>query len=110
MKITFEHKNKKKKEYAKVLALIILAHAFVWVDLSYILAFLNKIQIAEQLAIVAVSSIIGTFAVYSAKSFLEKNSRNKHNVDVDGLPINQYIPYQFTSSFTDEQFTDSGGK
>lgn len=92
-KISIERKkkeNKKKKEYAKIIALVILIHAFIWVDLSYILAFLDKIQIAEQLAIVAVTSIIGTFAVYSAKSFLEKNSRNKHKVDVNGLPINQY--------------------
>jgi di/tricarboxylate transporter len=51
---------------------IILYHGIFWVDLSYILAFMDKQQIAETLSVQAVISIIGVFAAYCIKSAYEK--------------------------------------
>ena len=41
------------------------------IQLSYVLAFIGREQIAETLSITVVTEIIGVMAVYFAKSFLE---------------------------------------
>ena len=51
---------------------IILYHGIFWVDLSYILAFMDKVQIAETLSVTAVTTILGAFITYAIKSFGEK--------------------------------------
>lgn len=47
------------------------------IQLSYLLAFLGKEQIAETLSITVVTEIIGVMAVYFAKSFLETKEQEK---------------------------------
>lgn len=47
------------------------------IQLSYILAFLGKEQIAETLSITVVTEIIGVMAVYCSKSFLETKESEK---------------------------------
>ncbi len=70
--------NKKVKKKGKYVTFtkrkfnIILYHGIFWVDLSYILAFMDKAQIAETLSVQAVISIIGVFASYCIKSAYEK--------------------------------------
>ncbi len=51
---------------------IILYHGIFWVDLSYVLAFMDKQQIAEALSVQAIISIIGVFIAYCIKSAYEK--------------------------------------
>lgn len=41
------------------------------IQLSYLLAFMGKEQIAETLSITVVTEIVGVMAVYCLKSFLE---------------------------------------
>ena len=53
-----------------------LVQGFAWVWCSYILAFLDKVQIAESLSQVAVTEIIGVVLVYCAKSAIENLSKN----------------------------------
>lgn len=50
---------------------LILTNAVVWVYLSYILAFMDKDTIAEQLSITVVKVIIYTFIPYLAKALFE---------------------------------------
>lgn len=47
------------------------------IQLSYLLAFLGKDQIAETLSITVVTEIIGVMAVYFVKSFLETKEQEK---------------------------------
>lgn len=47
------------------------------IQLSYLLAFLGKEQIAETLSITVVTEIIGVMAVYFVKSFLETKEQEK---------------------------------
>ena len=47
------------------------------IQLSYLLAFMGKEQIAETLSITVVTEIIGVMAVYFAKSFLETKEQEK---------------------------------
>ncbi len=51
---------------------------FAWVWCSYVLAYLDKAQIAESLSQVAVTEIIGVVLAYCIKSAIENLSKNNH--------------------------------
>ena len=51
-------------------------NGFAWVWCSYILAYLDKVQIAESLSQVAVTEIIGVVLAYCIKSAVENLSKN----------------------------------
>lgn len=51
-------------------------NGFAWVWCSYILAALDKAQIAEDLSKVALVEIVAPVAVYAIKSVLENLSKN----------------------------------
>lgn len=53
-----------------------ILNGFAWVWCSYILAALDKVQIAEELSKVALVEIIAPVAVYAGKSVLENLSKN----------------------------------
>ena len=53
-----------------------ILNGFAWVWCSYILAALDKVQIAEELSKVALVEIIAPVAVYAGKSALENLSKN----------------------------------
>lgn len=67
----------KKAETSKKIIWVCLFNGFAWVWCSYILASLDKMQIAESLSQVAVTEIIGVVLVYCLKSAVENLS--KHN-------------------------------
>lgn len=54
-----------------------LVNGFLWVWCSYLLAWMDKPQIAESLSQVAVTEIIGVTLAYALKSGVENLS--KHN-------------------------------
>lgn len=70
--------KKKKHETMKMVVWVCLANGFAWVWCSYVLAFLDKMQIAESLSQVAVTQIIGVVLVYGLKSAIENLSKNNH--------------------------------
>lgn len=55
-----------------------IINGFAWVWFSYILAALDKPQIAESLSQVALAEIIVPVAVYAGKSAVENLSKNNH--------------------------------
>lgn len=63
-----------------------LANGFAWVWCSYILAYLDKVQIAESLSQVAVTEIIGVVLAYCIKSAVENLSKNNRWPDKGGGP------------------------
>ena len=65
-------KGKKYVTYTKRWLTFILINGVIWVYLSYVLAFMDKAQIAETLSTQAVISIIATMIGYFAKSAFEK--------------------------------------
>lgn len=67
-----------KKETSKVIIWTCLINGLAWVWFSYILAALDKTQIAESLSSVAVTEIIGVVLAYCFKSAVENLS--KHNL------------------------------
>lgn len=69
-----------RKDFASTMKKIVwlcLFNGILWVWCSYILAALDKVQIAESLSQVAVTEIIGVVLVYALKSLFENLS--KHN-------------------------------
>ena len=53
-----------------------LFNGFAWVWCSYILAYMDKVQIAGSLSQVAVTEIIGVVLAYAIKSVVENLSKN----------------------------------
>ena len=65
-----------KPEMTKRVIWVCLFNGFAWVWCSYILAYLDKVQIAESLSQVAVTEIIGVVLAYCIKSAVENLSKN----------------------------------
>lgn len=68
--------REKTMETMKKVVWLCLGHGFVWVWCSYILAYLDKPQIAETLSSAAVTEIIGVVLCYALKSAVENLSKN----------------------------------
>ncbi len=63
--------------FSKIWVSRLMYIAVIDIQLSYVLAFMGKEQIAETLSITVVTEIIGIMAVYFAKSFLETKEQEK---------------------------------
>jgi len=75
-------------EFSKKLVWLFAINSVVWVYLSYLLAFLGKEQIAENLSEKIVIQIIGVTLIYCVKSLFENLS--KHNSWPDKSVISEY--------------------
>ncbi len=79
-------KKLQKSETTKRVIWVCLLNGFAWVWCSYILAALDKVQIAESLSQVAVTEIIGVVLAYCIKSAVENLSKNNHWPDKPAGP------------------------
>ena len=70
--------DKRPAETMKRVVWACVLNGFAWVWCSYILAALDKPQIAEELSKVALAEIIVPVAVYAGKSVVENLSKNNH--------------------------------
>lgn len=68
--------EKKRMETMKKIIWACLINGFLWVWCSYILAWMDKVQIAESLSQVAVTEIVGVVLAYAIKSVVENLSKN----------------------------------
>lgn len=75
-----------KPETMKRVVWACVVNGFAWVWCSYILAALDKVQIAEELSKVALVEIIAPVAVYAGKSVLENLSKNNRWPDKGAPP------------------------
>ena len=74
----------KKPETMKRVIWVCLLNGVAWVWCSYLLAYLDKMQIAESLSQVAVTEIIGVVLAYAIKSAVENLSKNNRWPDKSG--------------------------
>ena len=79
MKITIENEKKPKrgKTFTKRWVSRLLWLGCVWITLSYVLAFLGAVQIAESLSSTVASVIIATILGYLCKSFFETREEER---------------------------------
>lgn len=73
-------------ETTKRVIWVCLMNGIAWVWCSYILAYMDKVQIAESLSQVAVTEIIGVVLAYCIKSAVENLSKNNCWPDKEGTP------------------------
>ena len=73
----YKGQRKKQKTYTKKLVKWVMAISLFDLQLSYLLAFLGKTEIAENLSMTVVTGIIGTVVVYCVKSFKETKEEEK---------------------------------
>ena len=67
----------KKETFTKKWVSRLLWFGCVWITLSYILAFFDKMQIAESLSTTVASVIIATILGYLCKSFFETREEER---------------------------------
>lgn len=75
-----------KTETMKKIVGVCLANGILWIWCSYILAWMDKTQIAESLSSVAVTEIIGVVLAYAIKSAVENLSKNNRWPDKGTAP------------------------
>lgn len=83
--------NKKKKKrtscrtFTKKWVDIILTVSLIDIQLVFILAYLDKCQIAETLGIAIVTEVIGVMSGYLVKSFFESYSIGKNDLEMERM-------------------------
>lgn len=79
-------RKKKKVEFSKILVTWALVMTTVCVVISYCLAMSDH-DPAQEVTVAVASACIAIGVAYEAKSYGEKNSRNKYGIDKDGNKI-----------------------
>lgn len=80
-------KNQKKKmEFSKKLVVWALAITTVCIGISYALSFLDH-DACSDITVSVVTTCIAIAVGYEAKSYGEKNSRNKYGINENGCKI-----------------------
>lgn len=86
-------KNKTKKRnvetFTKKWVARLMTASIIWVSFSYILAFLGKIDVAEELSKTVVSGIICVMLPYFAKSLFETKWEQEMEYKRDILSMNE---------------------
>lgn len=77
-----------KMEFSKKLVIWALAITTLCLAISYVLSYFDHDNCSDITAAV-VTTCIAIAVSYEAKSYGEKNSRNKYGIDLDGCKISQ---------------------
>lgn len=73
-----------KIEFTKVIVLIMTVFGIRWVEISYYLAGQGFDSNSEVTVAVVSVMLAVVYAAYMGKSYAEKNSRNKYDIEIDG--------------------------
>lgn len=84
-----EDKKQQQMTFSKKWMSRILFFSLVWISLSYVLAFLDKAEIAQELSVQIVIVIIATFVPYLIKSYFETKEEEKNKIINNQLNINK---------------------
>ena len=78
--------KKRKIEFKKKLAIFSVILIVIVTNASFILAFMGLV-VPEQMTNTIIGTAFGYLVAYATTSTVEKNSRNKYGIDIDGNPI-----------------------
>lgn len=96
--------KKKKPEMMKLIVGFVTLNAVGWIWCSYLLAALGRVEIAQELSITALTSLVAVVLTYALKSIGEKHSLNKHGMripDEDSPDADRGKHYLETPNTTD---------
>lgn len=82
-------RKKKLVTFTKKWVEIILTTSLIDIQLVFVLAFFNKIQIAETLGVALVTQVIGVFTAYAVKAFFETYSEAKDTIEYTKIGIDK---------------------
>lgn len=71
-----------KQTFTKIWTNRILWFGCIWISLTYVLAFFDKVNIAETLSKTAMTVIISSFVAYLLKSFFETKEEKKNEIEI----------------------------
>jgi hypothetical protein len=74
--------RKKKREMMKLIVGFVTVNAIGWIWCSYLLAALGRVEIAQELSITALTSLVAVVLTYALKSIGEKHSLNKYGLRI----------------------------
>ena len=80
-----EKDKKKVRQYTKVRVDIILFVSLFDVQLCFVLAFLDKVQIAETLGVAIITEIVAVALGYMLKAFFETNAEKKNELELERI-------------------------
>ena len=98
-----EKDKKKVRQYTKVRVDIILFTSLIDIQFCFLLAFLDKVQIAETLAIALVTEVVAVMACYMLKAFFETNSEKKNEIEMERIKRTYEVNKPTLESNNDEQ-------
>ena len=78
--------KKRKMEFKKKLALFSILIIISVTLADFVLAFMS-LPVPETMSYTIVSAAFAYLVAYATTSTVEKNSRNKYGIDIDGNPI-----------------------
>ena len=99
-------KVKKPIEFSKKLVAWALIITTLSIITSYVLSIVGC-DPCQEITIAVITTCVAIAVSYEAKSFGEKNSRNKYGVDEDGIP-NEFLYSEL--SLDDEELDEERGK
>ena len=77
--------------FSKLIVAFLLLNGTIWIYMSYYLAYLGRVDIAETLSKAVVIEVLGEMLVYALKSLLENLSKNnnwpdKPKTEIEDVP------------------------
>lgn len=90
-----QKKKKTKTEFSKKLVVWALVTTSLCILISYVLAFMDH-DACSDITVAVVTTCIAIAVSYEAKSYGEKNSRNKYGIDENGNKIESGINSETT--------------
>ena len=98
----------RKKEFSKVLVVMSWVITIVWISLSFALAFFDK-DTNSEVTISLITESFGVTLAYFIYQATLKLSRNKHGIDLDGVPFKLKTRLEGISPIKSEDSSDGLG-
>ena len=73
--------------YTKIWVSVLLFVALIDLQLSYVLAYMGKSQIAESLSVAVVTEIIGVVGIYMIRAFFDTANEKRQNLKEKELEV-----------------------
>lgn len=90
--------------FTKAMVALIIFMACIDLQLSYVLAFLDKIQIAEELSKQVCTTILGVAFVYMVRAYFDSRAEYKTNETLDKDIINKTMEVANQSEINTTEF------
>lgn len=96
----------KKIQFSKIWLTIIISCSIIWISCSYILAFLGKVDIAQELSNGIVTVVVSVFIGYFLKSFFETREEEKVKLQYKEMEMMHYSDNEIDDCGDPDAYTE----